>query len=97
MFFGVKMDYYLALFSNRTETLDFADKCKCNRIECNVIATPKGVGSSCGICLKIFARHFQYAIKIFKMQNYVTFNSFYVARYNGKGDYNLERINVYLY
>lgn len=89
------MDYYLVLFSNRTETLDFADKLKRNKINCFVVATPKGVGSSCGISVKIFAKFFPAALRIFKNQRYLTFTAFYYAKYNGKGDYNFERINFY--
>lgn len=95
MFLKDFMDFYLALFSNRTETMDFSVVLRRYRIEHAVIATPKGVGSSCGVCIKIYARFFPAALKLFRLQKYITFHSFYYAKYNGKGDYKLEKLSVY--
>lgn len=94
--FGQYMDYYIILFSNRTETMDFSWVLKRYRIDHAVIATPKGTGSSCGVCIKLYARFFPFALKLFRAQRYMTFYGFYFARYNGKGDYSMEKINFYL-
>lgn len=75
--------------------MDYATKLKAARVSCAIIATPKETGSSCGVCVKVFAPHFNNALRVFRMQRYITFHSFFIARYDGKGNYNFERLNIY--
>lgn len=87
------MNYYLVIFTNRTESLEFSYILKKYRVEHAVVATPKGVGSSCGIAVKIFANNFNQAFKILKSCNFFTLSGIYFAKYDGRGGYFTEKIN----
>lgn len=87
------MDYYLVVFSNRTETLDYASTLRNNKIPAEVVANPKGLGTTCGISVKIYERFIGPSLRIFRNKMYLTFVSFYKANYNGKGGYTFEKVS----
>ena len=89
------MNFYLGLFSNRTETLDFAKKLKSYRIDNSVVAVPKGVGSSCGVCVKIPGNQFVAATKVLKANRYATFLGFYEALTVNGGAYEYRKVSFY--
>lgn len=48
------MEFMVAVFRARTQTLTFANLLKSYRIRCSVINTPRIINVSCGISVKFF-------------------------------------------
>ncbi|MCL2177701.1 MAG: DUF3343 domain-containing protein [Firmicutes bacterium] len=46
--------YYLAVFNSRTTTNRMYDNLKKAGVQVKIIATPRAVSLSCGICIKFF-------------------------------------------
>lgn len=86
------MNYYLVIFSNRTETLDFSNALKYYKIDNGIIATPKGIGTSCGISVKIYEGYFEKALRVLRQKNYLTFTAIYKAVYDKRGGYKFSKI-----
>lgn len=85
--------YALAVFSNRNETLKFSSSLKREGINAMVIATPKGLGSSCSVSVKFYLKEIVKANYILKTGNYSSFNYFFkiTIKRNGTG---YEIINI---
>lgn len=87
------MNYYLVIFSNRTESLEYSQNLKCYKINHSVIATPQGVGYSCGISVKIYEQNINIALRVLRQKNYVTFSAIYKATYDKKGGYKFMKVS----
>lgn len=55
------MEYYIAVFKSRTEALYYANNLKRNQIHAFLIPTPKEVGRTCGLSVKIDVNYFDEA------------------------------------
>ncbi len=49
------MNYILAVFTSRSQTMLFYNKLKAKRIACSIINNPKATNITCGICVKFYA------------------------------------------
>ena len=48
------MNYILAVFNSRTQTMLFYNKLKAKRIPCSIINNPRATNITCGICVKFY-------------------------------------------
>lgn len=71
------MNYFLVVFTSRSETLDFADKLNRNRVMANVISAPSGIGSSCNIAISVNADYYGRVLQIMAAQRYLTFSGYF--------------------
>ncbi len=87
------MNVYLIIFSNRTETLDFSNLLKKYGVDNSIIATPKGVASSCGISIRLYENSVNYAIRLLQSRAYLTFIGIYKGAANRRGGFDYSRIS----
>ena len=72
------MEYVIAVFSVRTETLMFNQDLHKLGVNSTVINTPKEAHTSCGICVK-FPFHFFPTVKKASLNGYRSFIGFFVV------------------
>lgn len=76
------MEFYLAVFRSRTDTLSFVDDMKKNSVYVTTVSTPKETGLGCGISAKFLSSALPIAKRLVTLKKY---NSFYgIVRLNGK-------------
>lgn len=71
------MEYVIAVFRSRKETLDLRAKLEKVNIMCFTINTPIKVKIGCGISLKFDARGLPYVRTVIQHNSYNTFIGFY--------------------
>lgn len=70
------MNYILAVFTSRTQTMVFYNKLKALGVACSIINNPRATKVTCGICVKFFAYNLQRARQIIN-NNTTGFAGFY--------------------
>ncbi len=70
------MNYILAVFTSRTQTMLFYNKLKAKGVACSIINNPKATKVTCGICVKFYAYNLQVARSILN-NNMTGFAGFY--------------------
>ena len=73
------MNYIIAVFNSRTQTMLFYNKLKARRIPCSIINNPKATNITCGICVKFYFANLSDA-RIVLSNNLNGFSGFY--KYN---------------
>lgn len=48
------MNYVIAVFNSRTQTMLFYNRLKSKRIPCSIINNPQATKITCGICVKFY-------------------------------------------
>lgn len=77
------MQFIIAVFTSRNETLYFANMFKSNGIYAGVINTPKEVGKACGISVRFDERLYLIAQNFLKTKPFRSFYGFYRVYVNG--------------
>lgn len=78
------MNYVLAVFNSRSQTMAFYNRLKGRKIACSIINNPKATGVTCGICVKFFLKNLNDARAILN-NNSTGFAGFYhYTDYYGK-------------
>ena len=73
------MNYILAVFNSRSQTMMFYNKLKAKNIPCSIINNPKATQITCGICVKFYSNHLSIARSIIN-NNMSGFAGFYSYR-----------------
>lgn len=81
------MNYILAVFTSRSQTMLFYNKLKAKNVACSIINNPKATNITCGICVKFYASGLSMARAILN-NNMTGFAGFY------KYTDNFGRVNV---
>ncbi len=71
------MDYIIAIFLSRSETLAFASMLKNSKIPSAVISTPQSLARTCGISVKFCSSYLDDAKKILSKSNLNSFKGFF--------------------
>lgn len=74
------MEFYVAVFRARTQTLIFANLLKSYGVKCNVINTPRVINVSCGISVKLSKFDFVRAQEIINRRKFDSFAGFYLVK-----------------
>ncbi len=77
------MQFTIAVFTSRNETLYFANMFKSNGMYAGVINTPKEVGRACGISVRFDERLYSVAQNFLKTKPFRSFYGFYRVYVNG--------------
>lgn len=91
------MNYVLAVFRNRSETLAFSSYLNKYRINNQVVSTPSSLGEVCGISVKFHKNSLKQALNVFRQNNYLSFNSFYLTEYGMDGRLYFKKIMIDFY
>lgn len=51
------MNYIIAVFNNRTQTMAFYNRLKSRKIPCSIINNPRATKITCGICVKFYTKN----------------------------------------
>ncbi len=78
------MQYVIAVFTSRNETLYFANMFKSNGIYAGIINTPKEAGRACGISIRFNENLYPIAQNFLKTKPFRSFYGFYRVFINGK-------------
>ena len=70
------MEFYLAVFRSRTDTLSFIDDMKKNSVYVTTVSTPKETGLGCGISAKFLKSAFPIAKRLIFVKKYPSFYGF---------------------
>lgn len=70
-------DYILAIFSVRTNTMQYNMLLQKNGIRSVIVETPKSASASCGISVRFNTKHFEYAKELLKKSGIKNFVRFY--------------------
>jgi len=71
------MEYYIAIFKSRAEALSYVNNLKRNFIYASLIPTPKEVGRTCGLSVKIEANDIDNAKYILSISRSSSFAGWY--------------------
>lgn len=71
------MEYYIAVFSLRTDTMQFNSLLNRNRIRSTIVETPKSASASCGISVKFSAHDLPIVQKLLAVSGTKSFVKFY--------------------
>ncbi len=74
------MNFVIAVFGSRSETLSYANVLKRLSIPVMVIQTPKEAGRSCGLSAKFSYQYFEQCKQVLKNMRYMSFNGFYLEQ-----------------
>lgn len=77
------METILAVFGNRSHTMQFASYLKRMGVRCKTISTPRELSVSCGISAVFPVQNLAQAKFIINKYNFSSFNKFYVMMSNG--------------
>ena len=75
---GDVMNYVIAVFSSRTETLSFANILKRMGVPTMIVQTPKEAGRTCGISVKFGYDNFTIAKQALLNYRLVSFQGFFI-------------------
>lgn len=78
------MEYILAVFRSRTQTLSFDKILRSYGVKCRIVNTPKQVIVACGLSIKLSVKDFEDAFNIFCRRNFDNFAGFFYVKENGK-------------
>lgn len=78
------MNYLLAIFRNKTETMAFYSILLSYKIQCRIINTPKQALIACGISVKLAIENANIALEIMKRRKFDNFVGFYKVYDDGK-------------
>lgn len=73
------MEYILAVFSIRTDTIQFNKILKNNHINSSVVETPKSASASCGISVKFATKDLPKARQLLIVSSTKSFVRFYIV------------------
>ena len=79
------MEYGLAVFRARTETITFANLLKSYGVRVMVISTPRQINVSCGISVRFDENQIEVARGILARRKFNTFAGFYLVKQIGTG------------
>jgi len=71
------MNYVLAVFRARTQTLAFAKILDSYRIRCSVVNTPRQVLVACGVSVRFNEKDFEKALTVMSRRRFDNFVGFY--------------------
>lgn len=74
------MNYIVAVFSSRSETLSFANILKRMGVPASVISTPKEAGRTCGLSVRFSNDYFSYCKKALTQSNFSSFQGFFIEQ-----------------
>ena len=77
------MNYVLAVFSNRTHTIQFNRLLKKHNIPCSIISTPRELSVSCGLSVKFGYYSLSRASLLINEYRLNSFTNFYLVTSNG--------------
>lgn len=77
------MEYYIAVFRARSETMNFASILKSYGVFATVINTPRVVNVSCGISVKFNVKDLDVAKTVLSRRRFDTFGGVYLIFQNG--------------
>ena len=77
------MDYVIAVFSSRSESLSFSNLLKRMGVANMVVQTPKEAGKTCGLSVRFAHEFFSYAKQALASYRFATFQGFYIPNNNG--------------
>lgn len=69
--------FIIAVFNNKTNCLMFSRLLTKSNVANDIISTPNGLGSSCGISVRFMEKHYNVANFILKKNSISAFNGFY--------------------
>lgn len=73
------MEYILAVFRSRSETLYFANLLKNWGVLTSIVNTPRGVGQSCSISVKFLPQDLEKAKTLLLNKSFQGFAGFYIV------------------
>lgn len=77
------MENIIAVFGNRSHTMQFASYLKRMGVRCKTMSTPRELSVSCGISCIFPAQNLTQAKFILNRYKFSSFNKFYVINTNG--------------
>lgn len=77
------MEYMIAVFRSRTETINFANILRSYRVNVMIVSTPRQINVSCGISVKFNPAYEGRAKEILERRKFDSFGGFYLAKYVG--------------
>ncbi len=79
------MEFGLAVFRARTETITFANILKSYGVNVMIISTPRQINVSCGISVRFNPNEIEKAKGIISRRKFNTFAGFYLVKQVGSG------------
>lgn len=73
------MEYILAIFTLRTDTMYFNKLLNKNKIHSSVVETPKAASASCGLSVKLATKDLSSAKQILQKSGILSFVRFYLV------------------
>lgn len=80
------MNYVIAVFMSRTETLSYANLLRRMGIPASIISTPKEAGRTCGLSVKFSHDFFSYGKTALTQGRFRSFQGFFLERKIGGRD-----------
>ena len=77
------MEYMIATFRSRTETINFANILRSYKVNVLIISTPRQINVSCGISVKFNAAYEERAREILSRRKFDSFGGLYLTKYIG--------------
>lgn len=77
------MEYMIAVFRARTETINFASLLRSYGVNVTIINTPRQINVSCGISVKFNPAYKEKAREVISRRKFDTFAGFYLIKTNG--------------
>lgn len=77
------MEYMIAAFRARTETINFANILRSYGVNVMIISTPRQINVSCGISVRFNLAYIEKAREILARRRFDSFGGFYHARQIG--------------
>lgn len=81
------MNYIIAVFHSRNETLNYTNLLRVNNIPCSIINTPKEAIKDCGISVKFLKEYFDLATNLLNQRRFMTFLGFFSIEFNNGRNY----------
>lgn len=78
------MEYIIAVFRARTETINFANLLRSYGVNVMIITTPRQVNVSCGISVRFNKSALMKAKELLQRRRFDTFGGFYLIRNFGQ-------------
>lgn len=74
------MNYVIAVFSSRSESLSFANYLRRNGYPCMVVSTPKEAGRTCGLSVKFSYNYFNDVKNLVSRMRFSSFKGFFIEQ-----------------
>ena len=78
------MEYYIAVFKSRSEAIGFSNMLTRNRVESQIIPTPKESGRTCGLSVEVSKYDFDYAKFLLLSSRFSSFSGWFYCKQNGE-------------